>query len=249
MSIVFALFPGVTQLDFTGPHQVLSRLPGAEWLFLASRAGEPSRPTASSLPGCAGSPTSSAATSSACPAGSAPPTMRSPTRSSCASCAGWPRRALRHLGLHRLAGARRRGAAARQAGRVPLGVARPAEPFGAIPDPARVVRDGNVVTGGGVTAGIDFALTLVAEIAGPEVAQAIQSLRIRPGAAVQCRPAGNRAARDTRPRQERNPLRRRRAARWSRRPPPASVSKPKRHPWTLRAPPRAAERTSSGQEN
>src|SRR6202043_581282 len=46
--------------------------------------------------------------------------------------------------------------------------------FGAIPDPARVVRDGNIVTGGGVTAGIDFALTLVAEIAGPEVAQAIQ---------------------------------------------------------------------------
>jgi cyclohexyl-isocyanide hydratase len=30
------------------------------------------------------------------------------------------------------------------------------------------------VTGGGVTAGIDFALSLVAEIAGPEVAQAIQ---------------------------------------------------------------------------
>jgi cyclohexyl-isocyanide hydratase len=36
------------------------------------------------------------------------------------------------------------------------------------------VRDGNIVTGGGVTAGIDFALTLVAEMAGPEVAQAIQ---------------------------------------------------------------------------
>ena len=36
--IVFALFPGVTQLDFTGPHQVLSRLPGAE-VILASRAG------------------------------------------------------------------------------------------------------------------------------------------------------------------------------------------------------------------
>jgi cyclohexyl-isocyanide hydratase len=46
--------------------------------------------------------------------------------------------------------------------------------FGAIPDPGRVVRDGNIVTGGGVTAGIDFALTLVAEIAGSEVAQAIQ---------------------------------------------------------------------------
>jgi transcriptional regulator GlxA family with amidase domain len=48
------------------------------------------------------------------------------------------------------------------------------ELFGAIPDPGRVVRDGNIVTGGGVTAGIDFALSLVAEIAGPEAAQAIQ---------------------------------------------------------------------------
>ena len=46
--------------------------------------------------------------------------------------------------------------------------------FGAIPDSGRVVRDGNIVTGGGVTAGIDFALTLVAEIAGAEVAQSIQ---------------------------------------------------------------------------
>src|SRR5437764_425023 len=46
--------------------------------------------------------------------------------------------------------------------------------FGAIPDPGRVVRDGNVVTGGGVTAGIDFALSLVAELAGAETAQAIQ---------------------------------------------------------------------------
>jgi transcriptional regulator GlxA family with amidase domain len=41
-------------------------------------------------------------------------------------------------------------------------------------DPGRVVRDGNVITGGGVTAGIDFALTVAAEVAGPEVAQAIQ---------------------------------------------------------------------------
>ena len=45
---------------------------------------------------------------------------------------------------------------------------------GAIPDPGRVVRDGNVITGGGVTAGIDFALTMVAELLGAEVAQAIQ---------------------------------------------------------------------------
>jgi cyclohexyl-isocyanide hydratase len=46
--------------------------------------------------------------------------------------------------------------------------------FGAIPTPGRVVRDGNLFTGGGVTAGIDFALTMAAELAGPAIAQAIQ---------------------------------------------------------------------------
>lgn len=46
--------------------------------------------------------------------------------------------------------------------------------FGAIPVQARVVRDGNLFTGGGVTAGIDFALTLVAELAGQPAAEAIQ---------------------------------------------------------------------------
>jgi putative intracellular protease/amidase len=29
LEIVIPLYPGVTQLDFTGPHQVLSRMPGA----------------------------------------------------------------------------------------------------------------------------------------------------------------------------------------------------------------------------
>lgn len=47
-------------------------------------------------------------------------------------------------------------------------------PLGAIPTPGRVVRDGNVFTGGGVTAGIDFALTMVAELAGQDVAETIQ---------------------------------------------------------------------------
>jgi cyclohexyl-isocyanide hydratase len=46
--------------------------------------------------------------------------------------------------------------------------------FGAIPTAGRVVRDGNLFTGGGVTAGIDFALTMVAELAGAAAAQAIQ---------------------------------------------------------------------------
>jgi len=46
--------------------------------------------------------------------------------------------------------------------------------LGAVPERGRVVRDGTFVTGGGVTAGIDFALSLAAELASPEVAQAIQ---------------------------------------------------------------------------
>jgi cyclohexyl-isocyanide hydratase len=47
-------------------------------------------------------------------------------------------------------------------------------PLGAIPTKGRVVRDGKFMTGGGVTAGIDFALTMVAEIAGQDVAESIQ---------------------------------------------------------------------------
>lgn len=46
--------------------------------------------------------------------------------------------------------------------------------FGATAVAERVVVDGNIITGGGVTAGIDFALRVAAEAFGPELAQAIQ---------------------------------------------------------------------------
>ncbi len=48
--------------------------------------------------------------------------------------------------------------------------------YGAIPDSERVVRDGNLISGGGVTAGIDFALTVAAELRGPIQAQVTQLL-------------------------------------------------------------------------
>nr|MBA2813986.1 thiamine biosynthesis protein ThiJ [Candidatus Pantoea persica] len=48
------------------------------------------------------------------------------------------------------------------------------ELLGAEPVEARMVRDRNRLTGAGVTSGIDFALALVAELRGSEVAQAIQ---------------------------------------------------------------------------
>ncbi|MBM3554732.1 MAG: DJ-1/PfpI family protein [Alphaproteobacteria bacterium] len=46
--------------------------------------------------------------------------------------------------------------------------------FGAIPTEERVVVDGKFITGGGVTAGIDFALRVVAELRGEAAAKAIQ---------------------------------------------------------------------------
>ncbi len=48
------------------------------------------------------------------------------------------------------------------------------ELFGAIPVDERVVVDGNRVTGGGVTAGIDFGLQLAAMMRGDTLAQQIQ---------------------------------------------------------------------------
>ena len=46
--------------------------------------------------------------------------------------------------------------------------------FGCEPAAGRVVVDGKFVTGGGVTAGIDFALTVAADLLGAEAAQQIQ---------------------------------------------------------------------------
>jgi cyclohexyl-isocyanide hydratase len=46
--------------------------------------------------------------------------------------------------------------------------------FGAIPTRERVVRDGNIITAGGVTSGIDFGLTLLAELFDDTSAQMVQ---------------------------------------------------------------------------
>src|ERR1044072_5123458 len=40
LQIVIALFPGVTHLDFTGPHQILCRLPGAKVTVASLHGGE-----------------------------------------------------------------------------------------------------------------------------------------------------------------------------------------------------------------
>lgn len=46
--------------------------------------------------------------------------------------------------------------------------------FGALPEEARVVQDGKLITAGGVTAGIDFGLTVIAELMGRQEAEMVQ---------------------------------------------------------------------------
>ena len=46
--------------------------------------------------------------------------------------------------------------------------------FGAIPDKSRVVIDGKFISGGGVTAGIDFGLTVASVVFGEDIAKSIQ---------------------------------------------------------------------------
>ena len=59
--------------------------------------------------------------------------------------------------------------------------------FGAIAVAERVVRDRNRISGGGVTAGIDFGLHLCAELAGETVARSIQlGLEYNPAPPYDC---------------------------------------------------------------
>lgn len=59
--------------------------------------------------------------------------------------------------------------------------------YGAIYEKGRVVKDRNRITGGGVTAGIDFALTVVAELAGERAAKMIQlSIEYNPAPPFSC---------------------------------------------------------------
>ena len=173
--VVFTLFPGVTQLDFTGPHEVFSALPGAE-VVMASVAGGMIEATG----GMTFARLLRLADIRECDVVCVPG-GRGVTDNAMGDEAF-----LREL--RRLAGSARFVTSV-CTGALLLGAAgllrgkRAAThwawrellvPFGAIPDSGRVVRDGNVITGGGVTAGIDFALSVVAELAGPDIAQAIQ---------------------------------------------------------------------------
>ena len=174
MQIGILVFPKVQQLDLTGPYEVLAALPGAQvhlvWKDLApiaSATGLELRPTTSfatcpaldvvCVPGGAGINPLLHDTETLDflrrQAEGARYVTSVCTGALVLGAAGLLRgkRATTHWSAHDLLSR-----------------------YGAIPTEGRVVRDGNLLTGGGVTAGIDFALTLAAELSDPATAQGIQ---------------------------------------------------------------------------
>ena len=175
MRIAILIFDRLTALDAVGPYEVLSRLPGVELVFVAEQAGpkrtdtgalaltadasiaELTDPDVLLIPGGEGNRPLLADETvldwvRTADAGSTWTTSVC-TGSLVLGAAGIleGRRATSHWAhLERLAD------------------------YGAEPISERVVIDGKLVTAAGVSAGIDMALTLAAEIAGEQVAQAIQ---------------------------------------------------------------------------
>lgn len=174
MQIAFLLFPGVTQLDLTGPAQVLSRL-GQSTIELVAKTMKPvptdsgfdllptatfhtvDRPDILCVPG--GTGVIDAIEDDAtlawvrCAAAEATWVTSVCTGSLLLGAAGLLNgyQATTHWASHHLLAG-----------------------FGADPVKKRVVFDRNRVTGGGVTAGIDFGLALLAAIGGDEYARLVQ---------------------------------------------------------------------------
>jgi cyclohexyl-isocyanide hydratase len=170
---VFAIWPGMTHLDFTGPHQVLSRLPNSQTI-VASPAG-------GNVPGdgLVFADTVRIADVRSCDLICVPGGIGATQVAQDVEFTG----NIRRLGLEAryitsvCTGSLILGAAGLLKGRRAAchwAWAHLLELFGATHDPARVARDGNIITCGGVTAGIDFAFTVLAEIAGEDFAQTVQ---------------------------------------------------------------------------
>ena len=173
-NIGFVLFPNVTQLDLTGPLQVLHRLPQAR----AHVAAKSLEPVASDC-GLSLVPTTSFAACEPLDLLCVPGGFGVSGAIADADTIDFVRRQAARakyvtsvctgafvLGVAGLLRGRRATTHWAYTDLLPL--------VGAVHAQARVVRDGNVFTGAGVTAGIDFALSLAAEVAGSEAAERIQ---------------------------------------------------------------------------
>jgi transcriptional regulator GlxA family with amidase domain len=173
-SVVFALYPRVTQLDFTAPFEIFARLPRARCV-LASVEGVPIQGDGGitfsgivrladvetcellCVPGGFGTVAAMEDQSYL----SELKRLAAKAQFVTSVCTG-------SLLLAAAGLLRGKRAACHWAWRELLA------DFGVTPDPARIVRDGNIITGGGVTAGIDMALAVMAEIAGVDYAQVVQ---------------------------------------------------------------------------
>lgn len=174
IQIGILLYPNVTQLDATGPAQVLSRVPGAK-VHMIWKTKDP-------IPTDAGFAILPTTTFAECP------------KLDVICVPGGAGQAALMTDEETLGFLRRQAATARYVTSVCTGSLVLAaagllkgykagchwawremlRPFGAEPVAERVVRDRNRITGGGVTAGIDFGFVVAAELAGEEAAKMIQ---------------------------------------------------------------------------
>ncbi|MEW6640404.1 MAG: DJ-1/PfpI family protein [Pseudomonadota bacterium] len=174
MKFAFLFYQGMTALDMIGPHEILSRLPGVEALRVAKHAGPIHTDCGVTLTADVGFADVMQADVLLIPgAGNATAMQDDPatldwvrridatTRWTTSVCTG--SLILGAAGLLRGIRATSHWAALDRL-----------RAFGATPVSARVVEDGKIVTGAGVAAGIDMALTLAARIAGERIARTLQ---------------------------------------------------------------------------
>lgn len=175
MRIAFLLFPNVTQLDLTGPAQVLARLGGNSRLDLVWKTLDPVPTDAgfSILPTATFDDVASA--DILCVPGGVGVNRVIADEAAMdwvariGGDAGWVTSVCTGSLILGAAGLLRgHRATSHWAWREKLAA------FGAIPVAERVVVDRNRVTGGGVTAGIDFGLTLTSLIRGEDHARMVQ---------------------------------------------------------------------------
>jgi cyclohexyl-isocyanide hydratase len=174
-NVGFVIFPELTQLDFTGPLQILARMPDAAVHIVAK--------SLASVPSDCGLGLVPTHTFETCPqldlicvpggttgvigaigdTGTIDFVRRQAAGAQYVTsvCTG-----AFILGVAGLLQGRRATTHWAFTGLLPL--------VGATHEKARVVKDGNLITAGGVTSGIDFGLSVVAEIAGEEAARTIQ---------------------------------------------------------------------------
>lgn len=173
LHVGFLLFPRLTQLDLTGPWEVLSRVPGAE-VHLLAREPAPVRAEGGLTILPTGTLADAPPLDVVCVPGGAGVNAVLEDDAALDWLAGQGERAGWVTSV--CTGALALGAAGLLRGYLATThwLAIDLLPiFGATPLAERVVVDRNRVTGGGVTAGIDFGLTLAARLAGEEVARRI----------------------------------------------------------------------------